>query len=138
MAVDKLINQTQGDEIITALSDISEKLEDVTTMTPAKLGFGYTVCDTAADTAAKTANLANYQITEGSVVFVKFTNGNTATNPTLNLNNTGAKPMYYRGAAVESDVIVAGDIGTFVYSTNVYNLVSTDAGGVRRSTVSGG
>lgn len=126
MAVDKLINETQGNDIIDKLDDIASNLENVSAITPAKLGLGYAVCDTVASTAAKVATLANYSLTEGGLVSVKFTYANTATNATLNLNSTGAKPIYYKGSAIGNDVISAGDIATFVYSTNAYNIVNID------------
>ena len=51
----------------------------------------YGVCDTAADTVAKTATIDNsFELVEGATIAIKFTNANTATNPTLNINNTGA------------------------------------------------
>lgn len=57
----------------------------------------YITCSTAANTAAKTATLANFVLTTGSAVKVKFTNTNTAANPTLNINSTGAKPIMQYG-----------------------------------------
>lgn len=126
MSVDKLINYDQGEDIIEALGDISDKLDDLKAITPADFGLGYAVCDTPAATAAKTATLANYVLTEGAPVSVKFTYANTASNATLNLNSTGAKPIYYKGSAIGNDVISAGDICTFIYSTTVYNIINID------------
>lgn len=127
MAIDTLINQTQGEDIIDKLGAIATNLQNTTTVTPAKFGMGYAVCDTAGATAAKTASLPNYVITEGALVTVKFTYKNTASNATLNLNSTGAKPILYKGTALTTDVISAGDICTFIYSTNAYNIINLDA-----------
>lgn len=130
MATDKLINHSQGESIITNLGSIATNLQNVTAISPAKFGMGYAVCDTAAGTAAKTANIANYVLTEGALVTVKFTNANTASNATLNLNNTGAKPLLYKGSALTTDIISAGDICTFIYSTansGSYNIINVDA-----------
>ena len=126
MSVDKLINYDQGEDIIEALGDISDKLDGLKAITPADFGLGYAICDTPAATAAKTATLANYVLTEGAPVSVKFTYANTASNATLNLNSTGAKPIYYKGSAIGNDVISAGDICTFIYSTTVYNIINID------------
>lgn len=126
MATDKLMNHTQGESIITNLSTIATNLQSVSAISPAKFGMGYAVCDTAAGTAAKTANLANYTLTEGALVTVKFTYANTAANATLNLNNTGAKAILYKGSALANNVISAGDICTFIYSTNAYSIVNID------------
>jgi hypothetical protein len=49
--------------------------------------------DTNAATTAKTANLAGFVRREGSLVFARFVNGNTANSPTLNINNTGASRL---------------------------------------------
>ncbi len=64
--------------------------------------------DTAAGTAAKTVTLASGQtftLTSGAVAYVKFTNTNTAANPTLNINGTGAKPIYLNGAAIPANYL---------------------------------
>jgi len=127
MATDKLMNHTQGESIITNLSSIASNLQNVTAISPAKFGMGYAVCDTAAATAAKTATIANYTLTEGALVTVKFTNGSTSTGATLNLNDTGAKNILYKGQALTSNIISAGDICTFIYSTNAYNIINLDA-----------
>lgn len=53
-------------------------------------------CSTAADTAAKVATLddaTNYSLAAGVRVAVTFTYGNSATTPTLNINNGGAKTI---------------------------------------------
>lgn len=56
--------------------------------------IAYCTCTDSASTVAKTATLVNGSfdsLTTGAQVAVKFTYTNTATNPTLNVNNTGAK-----------------------------------------------
>lgn len=86
----------------------------------------YGVCSTDASTAAKTVQIDGFELREGAVVYVKFTNSNSASNPTLNVNSKGAKAIYYRDAAITDGVIKAGDIATFIYSTN-YHLISIDS-----------
>ena len=126
MASDKLMNHTQGESIITKLTSIADSLDDLAAVTPAKLGMGIATCDTAASTAAKTAALANFALVEGAPVSVQFTYANTATNATLNINNTGAKPIIYKDAAIGNDVISAGDTCTFIYTTNTYKITNID------------
>lgn len=61
----------------------------------------YGTCSTAAGTAAKEVTLANttgWELLPGTVVGVKFTNSNTASNVTLNVNGTGAKQIWYNTA----------------------------------------
>lgn len=130
MASDKLMNHTQGEDIISNLDTIAQSLENLSAVSPAKFGMGYAVTNTPADTAAKTANIANFTLTEGAPVNVKFTYANTATNATLNLNNTGAKPILYKGDPITTDIISAGDICTFIYSSangGSYNIINIDA-----------
>lgn len=127
---EKLMNQSQGEDIISNLGSIATSLSNIQAISPAKFGMGYAVCDTAASTAAKTANIANYTLTEGALVTVKFTNGSTASNATLNINNTGAKPLLYKGSAITGEIIGAGDICTFIYSTansGSYSIINIDA-----------
>lgn len=58
-------------------------------------GARYAACSTAAATAAKAADLANFQLVKGSRVFVTFTNANTVAGAlTLDVNGTGAKSIY--------------------------------------------
>jgi hypothetical protein len=68
--------------------------------------------------------LSSYSLSTGGSVSVRFTNGITVANPTLNLNSQGAKDIYYMGAALtDTELIEAGDIVTFVYSTQ-YHIVN--------------
>lgn len=63
------------------------------------VAFG--TCDTAAATAEKTVTISgnnNWSLTAGAVIFVKFTNTNTASGVTLNVNGTGAKNIWYNNA----------------------------------------
>ena len=53
----------------------------------------YGACSTAASTAAKTVAVDCFSLETGATVIVKFTNANSAANPTLNVNSTGAKSI---------------------------------------------
>ena len=58
------------------------------------------VCFTSASTAAKTVSVdGDFTLTAGVFVAIRFEHMNAASNPTLNVNNTGAKAIFYRGAA---------------------------------------
>lgn len=93
-------------------------------------GNGYAYTDTAAATVAKTATFSSYALSNNGIVAVKFTNGNTVANPTLNINSKGAKAIYWRQAALtDINLIRPGDIVTFVYSTvinssGVYEIIA--------------
>jgi len=88
--------------------------------------LGYYVCDTNADTAAKTVVATNYVLGTGGSIKVKMTNDNTVNNATLNINSTGAKPLFYEGARASStNTWKAGETvevyydGTNFYANNV-------------------
>lgn len=62
-------------------------------------------CDTNADVSAKvvTLNDNNWQLRIGAVISVKFTNSNTASNCTLDVNGTGAASVWYNNAVNTGD-----------------------------------
>ena len=62
--------------------------------------YKYGTCTTAAATAAKVVTLSGFALYTGAQISVKFTYANTAANPTLNVNSTGAKAIYAYGAAI--------------------------------------
>ena len=125
MATERLINSDQGSQIITKLQDIAQKIDDYTKGSLPAFGMGYATCSTATSTAAKTVTLTGYSLNEGALVSIKFTNA-VGANATLNINSKGAKSIYYNGAAITAGVIGAGDIATFLYTNNQYQLVSVD------------
>lgn len=61
----------------------------------------YCTCDTGADISAKvvTCDDTTFKLEKGAIVVVSFTTTNTASNVTLNINNTGAKAIKYQGEA---------------------------------------
>lgn len=61
----------------------------------------YCTCSTAAATAAKEAELVsnpNWQLKPGAIAIIRFSATNTASNCTINVNGTGAKPIWYNNA----------------------------------------
>lgn len=79
----------------------------------------YGTCSTAATTATKDVTLAvttGWQLVAGTVVGVKFTNTNTAQNPKLNINSTGAKSIYVNNAVLTtSNLWYAGEANRVHY-----------------------
>lgn len=96
-----------------------------TTYKNVTLGHGYVTCTTAESTTAKVGTLSSYTLTLGGIVAVKFTYG-VPSNATLNINSRGAKKIFYRGSAIVSGVIKAGDIATFIYDGTQYQLLAID------------
>ena len=83
-------------------------------------------CDTAAETKAKTITVDNrFQLVDGVRVFVKFTNGNSASGVTLNVNSTGEKNVYnYYGATLKMD---ANTRLEFVYWNEAWIVTSSSS-----------
>lgn len=80
----------------------------------------YGVCSTAAATAAKTVNVGSeFVLEEGATVRIKFTNANSASSPTLNVNGTGALGIKrYGTTSVGTSSVTgwnAGAVMTFTY-----------------------
>lgn len=86
---------------VTANITVPTKISDLTNTSG---GFvTYCTCATAAATAAKVVTLdsgdSNWVLRKGDIIAVKFTNTNTASSVTLNVNSTGAKSIWYNNAA---------------------------------------
>lgn len=61
----------------------------------------YAVCNTSGSTVAKTVSITNFKLVTGVRVFIKFTYAHdSTTKATLNVNNTGAKSIRYKGYGV--------------------------------------
>ena len=80
----------------------------------------YGVCSTEAATVAKEVTVPKFELKDGALVVVKFTNANSIASPTLNVNGTGAKPIYrYGTTAVSTSQSTtgwrAGAVQLFVY-----------------------
>lgn len=85
---------------ITLPSGSTYDIKDVTARDMPSAYYG--TCRTAAATAAKVVEVADEQgftLKAGALIGVKFTNTNTASNVTLNVNSTGAKSIWYNNAA---------------------------------------
>ena len=83
----------------------------------------YAECSTAAATAAKTVTLSGFTLATGARIIVRFTVTNTASNPTLNVNGTGAKAIQYRNAAISAGFLAANRLREFVYDGSAWELI---------------
>lgn len=80
----------------------------------------YGTCWTTGSDAAKVVYIEGFTLCEGATVLVKFTYANTALNPpTLNINDTGAKPV------VGSKLTNTG-VCEFVYDGSSWNMIKPD------------
>lgn len=91
----------------------------------------YGTCSTAADVAAKVVSLSgntNWKLTTGSIIMVSFTNTNTAEGVTINVNNTGAYPIWYNASeytgAGNTYTGYAGRVTTYMFNGTHWVWVS--------------
>lgn len=93
---------------------------------------GYVTCTTEASTVAKTVAKTNFALSTGCRLIIKMDKANTAASPTLNVNNTGAKPLYYNGEIASADnTWEAGEVLDVYYDGTNYqaNNMQGSAGG---------
>lgn len=77
----------------------------------------YGTCATNADVQAKVVKLPGFKLFDGAMITVFFSHSNTAENPTLNVNGTGAMPIWVKGTAITSAHYWRyTDVVDFVYS----------------------
>ena len=85
----------------------------------------YALCSTDSSVSAKTVSVINFKLITGARVLVKFNNQNTATVPTLNVSNTGAKAIRYGDTIFNTSTtsLLKGHVYEFVYDGTYYQLV---------------
>lgn len=83
----------------------------------------YAVCYTSGATAEKTVSLSNFKLAVGSRITVRFNYANTVANPTLNVNATGAKPIYYKNSNIPAELIEQYTVLELVYSGSYWYVV---------------
>ena len=77
----------------------------------------YAVCSTAANTAAKAVTVAGFELFEGATICVNFSYPHTEkTTPTLNVNNTGAKP-------INGTMLTAAGVYEFIYDGSAWSTI---------------
>lgn len=96
---DNALNTTSK-TIVGAINELSNDISNLSTSNVA-----YATCETAAATAEKVVTTAgddDWSLSVGSVVMVYFTTSNSASNVKLNVNGTGAYPIWYNNAEYTS------------------------------------
>lgn len=93
----------------------------------AVLGFGYGTCATAGGTAAKTVSITNTIVTPGGIIAVLFQNAFTATNPTLSINGSTAKPIKLYGNALPIGKVKNNTILVMAYDGTQFNVISIES-----------
>ena len=101
---------------------------------PVNADFGQGIVRTTINNTANATDIAvtftGYAAVTGGVVSLSFKRAVPA-DATLNINNQGAKPILYKGAALAAGVIKAGDRCLFMYNstTDSYYLLANDRWG---------
>ena len=88
----------------------------------------FATCTSAASTVAKRATVQSapgWRLRAGDIIIVAFTHEVNA-GDTLNVNSTGGKDIYFRGAAITSGVIEEDDLVILVYDGTQYRLLAID------------
>ena len=107
------------------------KIKDTSGTTGVVASCLYGTCSTAASTAEKAVTCADFDTTmancpTGLTIYVKFTNSNTATTPTLNVNSKGAKSIYKYGTTKPGTTAntswQAGSVVSFTYDGSYWQM----------------
>ena len=97
----------------------------------------YGTCSTAAATVAKVVTLSGFSLYTGAQVTVKFTYANTAANPTLNVNSTGAKKIRVNNKNITSQYYWgANNTVTFIFDGTYWVVSDTSASSILASWAS--
>lgn len=125
----KAITKTQLssclDRIATYFANTLSKTVNLDGVVPNSLNVikHYGECSTVAGTASKTVSCDGFTLVTGAKIAVKFTVTNTADNPTLSVNSTTAKAIFYHGAAIPAGYLAQNHIFEFVYDGTHYEVV---------------
>ena len=99
-----------------------------------RASYHYGTCATAAGTAAKVVTLSGFALFTGAQVTVQFANANTAANPTLNVNGTGAKYIRVNNANITNMYYwAANNTVTFTYNGTYWVMSDTIANSILAS-----
>lgn len=110
-------------KIETVDSQMSEirQTADSISLKVTSLEAAYGTCATGASVVDKVASCAGFVLHRGATVSIRFTYANSASEPTLNVNGTGAKRIYsdYSNSKVVWD---AGNIVSMVYTGSYWHI----------------
>ena len=94
----------------------------------------YGTCSTAGATARKDCTIEGFKLRSGMCVSIKFTYGNTAANPMLNINNTGAAYIYAYGSKLAAGSTYNwGSNATVVFVYDGANWNIADGGALEKA-----
>ena len=90
-------------QVLTTDGNGNASWQNISTSMVSLVSIG--TCSSESAATEKTVSLSNFALTVGSTILVTFSNANTASSPTLNVNSTGAKS-------------IASEDGTLASATN--------------------
>lgn len=107
---------------------ILNKLEPFTnTGNSGVFGFGYAQCNTAGATAAKVVSIENFILCPGGIISVNFVNAFTASNPTLSVNGSAAKPIKLYENAMPMGKVHNNTILVMFYDGRQFNVIAIES-----------
>jgi hypothetical protein len=112
---------TQSDAQVQAILDKVQPIVETGSVGP--LGFGYSASVTAGDNPAKTVGIMNLILTPGAIISVLFVSAFTASNPTLSVNGSAAKPILLYGNPMPMGKVHANTILVMHYDGTQFNVI---------------
>lgn len=113
---------TSSSNKLETVEEVSQYITNIST-TLSYLGQGFGVCET--ETKDMIVSLPDYTPINGGFIAVKF-KYEVPAGATLNVNDKGAKEIYYRGISIDKNIIRSGDTALFGYDGTFYHLLSID------------
>jgi hypothetical protein len=100
----------------------TSKQDVITNLATIAMGSGVSHDDTYSNT--RTSTIANFILLTNATVDILFTTPINAANATLNVSQTGAKPLHILGQALPAGVIKAQTYAQLVYDGTAWNIVN--------------
>lgn len=117
---------TEGSSNVVSSGGVYDALQEKqdTITTNAQIGMFVVQCTTASDVAAKVVTANNFVLVPMGLVSIWFTNAVNTNDSTLNINDTGAKPIQYMGNPLPAGLIRPYTRVVMFYSGSAYEIVS--------------
>lgn len=106
--------------VITTNEDAEQRIQE---MEQSDRLLYHAVCSNTAAVTTKAITVKGLLLRTGVKIAVKFTNGISVANTLLNVNNTGAKAIYYKGAALKAGYITTGAYVILQYDGVRWNIL---------------